>query len=109
MAGEIARAALANLKGGLRARTAPVRAAIVDVLAELEARLDFPDEELGDLGVTRLLEQLEDARAQLERLLAGASYGQRLARGARVASPGPPEYKSREWVRTFRRRLAATK
>lgn len=85
-----ARAALRALRGGLLARVDPVREALVDALAEIEARLDFPDEELGAARIDELIASLEDARATLGRLLAGSRWGQRLHEGARVVLYGPP-------------------
>ncbi len=85
-----ARAALRALRGGLSARIAPVREALVDALAEIEARLDFPDEELGDARLEDLARGLGEARAATAALLAGARTGRRLREGARVVLYGPP-------------------
>ncbi len=85
-----ARAALRNLRGGLGQALAPVRAAVVDALAEIEARLDFPDEDIGAASSHRLALALDGASTGLTKLLASARYGQRLAGGARVVLYGPP-------------------
>ena len=85
-----ARAALRTLRGGLAQAITPIREALVDVLAELEARLDFPDEDLGDAARGRLRNSLRGAAHSLQRLLSSARYGQRLAQGARVVLFGPP-------------------
>lgn len=83
-------AAQRALRGGLAAALAMPRDALIDVLAELEARLDFPDEPLGDADRARLHEHLERARTGLVRLLAAAPRGRRLVEGARVVLYGPP-------------------
>jgi tRNA modification GTPase len=83
-------AAQRALRGGLAAALAEPRDALVDVLAELEARLDFPDEPLGDADRARLRATLDRARAGLRRLLAAAPRGRRLVEGARVVLYGPP-------------------
>jgi tRNA modification GTPase len=85
-----ARAALRALKGGLGARIEPVREAIVDALAEIEARLDFPDEDLGDARLREIASSLDEARLHLEKLLRTQDYGRRLHDGARVVLYGPP-------------------
>jgi tRNA modification GTPase len=104
-----ARAALRALRGGLRARIEPVREALIDALAEIEARLDFPDdvadEPLGDdlRGVDgetggvmgggtggEIAAALADASAALDDLLATARWGRRLNEGARVVLYGAP-------------------
>jgi tRNA modification GTPase len=85
-----AEVALRNLAGGLKARVAPTRATIVDVLAELEARLDFPDEDLGPGDAQRLTDALSRATDALTELLDGASLGRRLIAGARAVLWGAP-------------------
>jgi len=83
-------AAQRALRGGLRDALQPIRAALVDVLAELEARLDFPDEPLGDANRRALVGQLERAHRGLRRLVGGARRGRRLQDGARVVLWGRP-------------------
>jgi tRNA modification GTPase len=83
-------AAQRSLRGGLAEALAEPRDALVDVLAELEARLDFPDEPLGDADHARLRAALERARTSLLRLLAAAPRGRRLVEGARVVLYGAP-------------------
>lgn len=83
-------AAQRALRGGLRAAIEPVRAACVDVLAELEARLDFPDDELGGADRHALHQRLLSASAALVRLEGSAHWGRRLAEGARVVLYGAP-------------------
>lgn len=87
---EAARAALRNLHGGLQKALEPVRDAVVDALAEIEARLDFPDEELGEAELARLHASLDEARDALAKLLEGALLGRRLLEGARVVLFGLP-------------------
>ncbi|MBI1945721.1 MAG: tRNA uridine-5-carboxymethylaminomethyl(34) synthesis GTPase MnmE [Deltaproteobacteria bacterium] len=87
---EAARAAGRSLRGGLAKAVEGPRAALVDALAEIEARLDFPDEELGTADVARLAARLAAAHAALQRLLRTSSWGARLRDGARVVLYGPP-------------------
>ncbi len=87
---EAAQIALRSLKGGLAAYLDPIRTNIVDVLCEIEARLDFPDEDLGNADRRRLAKKLAEDVAQLEKLLRGAQFGERLTQGARVVLFGKP-------------------
>lgn len=87
---EAARAALLQLKGALGDRLTPLRETLVDVLAELEARLDFPDEDLGDTETAALTRRLDDALQSAGRLLRSATLGRRLTEGARVVLFGLP-------------------
>jgi tRNA modification GTPase len=83
-------AAQKALRGGLREALTPIRARLIDVLAELEARLDFPDEPLGDADRAHLVDSLAVARLALTRLVGGARRGRRLQEGARVVLWGRP-------------------
>jgi tRNA modification GTPase len=83
-------AAQRALRGGLATALTPPRDALIDVLAELEARLDFPDEPLGDADRGRLHATLEHSHAGLVRLLGGAPRGRHLVEGARVVLYGAP-------------------
>ncbi len=83
-------AAQRALRGGLADAVAPIRAIFVDALAELEARLDFPDDELGLASRDALRAQLGAAAAGLDDVLQGAQRGRRLSEGARVLLYGAP-------------------
>ena len=85
-----ARQALLHVQGGLKARTEDLRTSIVDVLAELEARLDFPEEPLGEAATDRLEAELLQAERALSELLASAAFGRRQREGARVVLVGRP-------------------
>lgn len=87
---EAARAALLQLRGALGDRLTPLRETLVDVLAELEARLDFPDEDLGDTETAALTRRLDEALESAGRLLRSATLGRRLTEGARVVLFGLP-------------------
>jgi tRNA modification GTPase len=84
------KAAQRSLRGGLATAISPARTRLVDVLAELEARLDFPDEPLGDAARQPMLEQLAQASTVLRATVATASTGRRLQDGARVVLWGAP-------------------
>ena len=84
------RVALRQLHGGLGNALGEARAACIEVLAEVEARLDFPDEELMDLPVDRLILRLDTVSDQLDALLAQAPAGRLAREGARVVLLGRP-------------------
>src|SRR5690606_34838 len=63
---------------------APVRAALIEARALLEARLDFGDEALA-LDDARIAAELAPAAARIDALLAGAARGALLQRGLRAA------------------------
>jgi tRNA modification GTPase len=85
-----ARQALGQLQGRLGARYRDWRERLIEVLARLEAAVDFPDEEVpADIAATAragLLALTQD----IEAALGDAARGQRVRQGYRVAVAGPP-------------------
>lgn len=82
--------ALKNLKGDLGQYLEPSRASIIQILAELEARLDFPDEEIGQADHARILASLRKVQDALWKLLSKAQTGKRVTEGVRVVLYGLP-------------------
>jgi len=84
-----ARAALANLSGGLAGRIRSLRAQIAGVLEELAAAIDFPDE-VAEPGAAKLKSQLEPVLEQLRLLRRDGEAGRLVREGVPVAIVGPP-------------------
>ena len=84
---ETLRLAVSDLAGDLTRRLEPANAALVSLLAYLDAAADFPDDEIDtadvDLG-------LEAADVALTAVVAGSKAGMLLRDGARVALVGRP-------------------
>lgn len=85
-----ARAAFDQLEGTLTERIAEIDAELFDLIAKLEASLDFPDEgyhfvEAGDAGAA--LRAIDD---KIDTLLCEAKRGRLIREGARVAIGGKP-------------------
>ncbi len=83
-------AALQGVQGGLRARVADIHEMLIMTLAEIEARMDFPDEELGSYDKSHISNVIGSGIAKLDSLLANANYALRLHEGARVVICGVP-------------------
>ena len=84
-----ARAAAAQLAGGLSRRLGALRENLADLLARIEAGIDFSDEEdVTAITPAELSRRLDDARATLDVLLADAGAGRLLREGARVVIAG---------------------
>jgi tRNA modification GTPase len=85
-----ARAAFEQLDGRLSTELQAIGQRVIDVVALLEASLDFPEEgyHFGDPGA--LAQQIEIIRSDVERLLRGARGGLLLRQGAVVAITGRP-------------------
>ena len=81
--------ALAALRGGLASPVRDARARCVDLLAELEARLDFEDE-LTPLDSDAIAAEVAAVRADVAKVLATARRGKLLDTGVTVAIVGRP-------------------
>jgi tRNA modification GTPase len=82
-------AALAGLQGKLASPIRQFRAACLDVLAEIEARIDF-EEDLPPLNVPDIVSQVNHISAELSILIETAEKGERLRSGLKVAIVGRP-------------------
>lgn len=82
------RLALAQAGGALRERAEGWRDAIVRLLAQAEADIDFSDE--GDVDVSFDAEAVRALREDVARTLAGAVVGERIRDGLTVAVVGAP-------------------
>ena len=84
-----ARAAAANLGGGVASEVRELRAQLSARLAELAAAIDFPDE-VPDPDRADLLSQLASIATELRRLLREGEAGKLVREGVAVAIVGPP-------------------
>jgi tRNA modification GTPase len=81
--------ALAGLRGKLRQPIQQVRSTGIDILAEIEARIDFADD-LPPLDVPSLVAQIEGLVKTLKTVLGTAAQGELLRTGLQVAIVGHP-------------------
>ena len=84
------RAALEQLSGGLSQAVAGLRAPILELLVQLEARLDHPDEDLPALPGPRVEAELSRLAEPVKRLLETFTTGRILREGARICIAGRP-------------------
>ncbi len=83
------RVAAAHLAGGLGRRLGELRAALLGILAQVEAALDFP-EEAAELSPETLREELTTPHRELENLLGSYQQGRLLREGVGVVLAGRP-------------------
>jgi tRNA modification GTPase len=81
--------ALAGLQGKLAHPIQQLRATCLEILAEVEARIDF-EEDLPPLDESDIRTRLQDALAEVNRILATADQGELLRSGLKVAILGRP-------------------
>lgn len=84
------RAATAQLRGSLSREVDRLRHALMEVLAEVEAQVDFSDEDLDFKTNEALLESVYAVREGMKRLLADAEQGRILREGLHVVIVGKP-------------------
>ncbi|MEL7083574.1 MAG: tRNA uridine-5-carboxymethylaminomethyl(34) synthesis GTPase MnmE [Cyanobacteria bacterium P01_G01_bin.4] len=86
---QAAQLALAGVRGKLAQPIRELRARGLQVLAQVEAQIDFEDD-LPPLNELALVHELEDIQAQIADILATAERGELLRRGIAVAIVGQP-------------------
>jgi tRNA modification GTPase len=85
-----ARAARRSLEGEFSRSVDALARTLLALRVQLEASIDFSDEELDADGEAALRDRLEAARAQLAALLVAAEQGRRLRDGLHAVIVGPP-------------------
>lgn len=86
---QAAQTALAGLQGKLAHPIRQLRANCLDILAEIEARIDF-EEDLPPLDYKGIISEIENINAEISRLLATKDKGELLRTGLKVAIVGRP-------------------
>ena len=84
-----AQIALAGLQGKLATPIRQLRARCLDILAEIEARIDF-EEDLPPLDESTVIAQIKQVLADINKILATADRGELLRTGLKVAIVGCP-------------------
>src|SRR5688572_2012172 len=85
-----ARVAFDQLEGTLTRRIGDIDGRLFDLLARLEASLDFPDEGYHFVGPGAAAKEIETVVAELDDLLASARRGRLIREGATVVVVGRP-------------------
>jgi tRNA modification GTPase len=84
------RLAARQLQGRISAEIQQARTAIMNVLARIEASIDFPEEEVPEPKAAELEPAIADACAQVSALLAGADRGRIYREGIHAVIVGRP-------------------
>ena len=84
------KAAANMLLGGLSEKIRKLRNSIAQILAEIEASIDFPDEDLDFMPPDEIMERLNAAAEEMKRLLETAKEGRILREGVRAVIAGKP-------------------
>ena len=85
-----ARVAFDQLEGTITARVAELDRQLFDLIARLEASLDFPEEGYHFVRVGEVSQAVKEIQTQVEALLAGAARGRLVREGCQVVIVGRP-------------------
>jgi len=85
-----ARTALRQMSGALSNRIRPIKEGLVDVIARLEAGIDFAEDDVDIPDSTLVIERLEQLRFELQAIQETYAYGRMLYAGVRVVIVGRP-------------------
>ncbi len=86
---EAAQMALAGIRGQLSTSIKQLRSQALNLLAEVEARIDFEDD-LPSLNIEEWIRQLAQVQTEIQHLLATSTRGHLLRQGVTVAIVGRP-------------------
>ena len=87
---EQARVAARQMGGALARVVAPVKAELVGLIAEMEAGIDFAEDDIDVMAAERIAEKIAEVRAPLEALERSFAYGRVVREGFRLAIVGRP-------------------
>ena len=85
-----AKVAAQQLEGALSKRLQPVKQKLVELIAVLEAGIDFAEDDVSVLPAEKILEGIAAVRAPLEELLRSFGYGKVVREGITLAIVGRP-------------------
>jgi tRNA modification GTPase len=85
-----AKVAAQQLEGALSRRLQPIKQKLVELIATLEAGIDFAEDDISVLPADQILKRLATVRAPLEDLAASFAYGKIVHEGLTLAIVGQP-------------------
>ncbi len=85
-----AKVAAQQLEGALSRRLQPIKQKLVELIAVLEAGIDFAEDDVSVLPADQILEQISAVRTPLQQLSASFAYGKLVHQGLTLAIVGRP-------------------
>ena len=79
-----------NLEGKMSRRIRNIQAELLELLANLEALIDFPDEDVDALPLNEIRTKILESKSEIEKILETARDGKILREGVKVALIGKP-------------------
>jgi tRNA modification GTPase len=85
-----ARVAAQQLEGSLSRRLQPVKRKLVELVAAMEAGIDFAEDDVAVLPAAEIISRIEEVRRPLDQLRASFAYGKIVHEGLTLAIVGRP-------------------
>jgi tRNA modification GTPase len=85
-----AKVAAQQLEGALSRRLQPIKQKLVELIALLEAGIDFAEDDVSVLPAGKILQRISEVRTPLEELAASFAYGKIVHEGLTLAIVGRP-------------------
>jgi tRNA modification GTPase len=85
-----AKVAAQQLEGALSRRLQPIKQKLVELIAQLEAGIDFAEDDVSVMPDSVILDRIAAIRAPLDQLLASFAYGKMVHEGLTLAIVGRP-------------------
>jgi len=85
-----ARVAAQQLSGALSARLKPHKQVLLELIAGLEAGIDFAEDDVAVMGWQEILARIDGLRVDLDKLVQGYAYGRIVREGLSLAIVGRP-------------------
>ncbi|MFZ1135616.1 MAG: tRNA uridine-5-carboxymethylaminomethyl(34) synthesis GTPase MnmE [Candidatus Korobacteraceae bacterium] len=85
-----AQVAARQLEGALSKRLLPVKQKLIDLIAVMEAGIDFAEDDISIIPDEQILDRIAEVHAPLEQLLASFTYGKVVHEGLTLAIVGRP-------------------
>ncbi|HEX3092852.1 MAG TPA: tRNA uridine-5-carboxymethylaminomethyl(34) synthesis GTPase MnmE [Candidatus Angelobacter sp.] len=85
-----AKVAAQQLEGSLSRRLQPIKRKLVELIAVMEAGIDFAEDDVSVLPASEILSRLDEVQAPLEQLRASFAYGKIVHEGLTLAIVGRP-------------------
>src|ERR1700675_2224790 len=85
-----AKIAAQQLEGALSRRLQPIKQKLVELIAVLEAGIDFAEDDVSVLPAEQILEQISSVRTPLQQLSSSFAYGKLVHEGLTLAIVGRP-------------------
>jgi tRNA modification GTPase len=85
-----ARSALRQMEGALSRHLGPIKNQLVDLIAHLEASIDFSDDDVEPADTAKIARGVGKVKASLDELQSTYNYGRILSHGIRVVIVGKP-------------------